>query len=98
MTGPAFAVLGPLEVTVDGTPVKVPGRRERAVLTVLLAAGGDVVSADRLVDEVWGDAAAASSPSSLQVAVSRLRALLEPLRSPREEPRLLVSVGAGYAL
>jgi len=93
-----FTVLGPLGVTVDGRAVTVPGRRERAVLATLLAAAGEPVAADRLVDEVWGAAPGPSAPNSLQVAVSRLRALLEPDRPARAPSSLLTTSARGYAL
>jgi DNA-binding SARP family transcriptional activator len=98
MRGARFFVLGRVALAVDGEDVRIPGRRERAVLASLLAARGQVVSVDRLILDIWGDAAADSAPASLQVAVSRLRALVEPGRAPRSEPRLLVSSGPGYAL
>jgi DNA-binding SARP family transcriptional activator len=91
-------VLGRIAVEVDGIDVRIPGRRERAVLATLLAARRQVVSVDRLIEDVWGDSATPTAPASLHVAVSRLRGLVEPGRAPRSEPRLLVSSGAGYAL
>ena len=98
MSGVRFRVLGGVAVTVDGADVRIPGRRERAVLATLLAARRQVVSVDRLVDDVWSDSATSNPTASLQVAVSRLRSLVEPGRAPREEARVLVSAGAGYAL
>ena len=93
----ALTVLGRVSVRVDGVEQSIRGRRERAVLCVLVSQRGDVVSTDRLVDEVWGTAAAQSSRGSLQVAVSRLRTLLEPDR-PQGGASLLVSRGSGYCL
>src|SRR4051794_8374872 len=93
-----FTVLGPLTVTVDGSTVALPGRRERAVLATLLAASGEPVAADRLVDEVWGAPPRASALNSLQVAVPRLRGLLEPDRPPRQPSTLLTTSPRGYAL
>src|SRR3954449_1609186 len=98
MTGVQFSVLGRVAVTAEGSEVRIPGRRERAVLATLLAARHQVVSVDRLLDDIWGEAATDTAPASLQVAVSRLRGIVEPGRAPRSEPRLLVSSGAGYAL
>jgi DNA-binding SARP family transcriptional activator len=98
MKGARFFVLGRVGVAIDGEDVPIPGRRERAVLASLLAARGQVVSVDRLILDIWGDAAADSAPASLQVAVSRLRAIVEPGRAPRTESRFLVSSGPGYAL
>jgi DNA-binding SARP family transcriptional activator len=93
-----FTVLGRVGATVDDVPVPVPGRRERAVLAVLLAAHGAAVPTERLVHQLWGPDASDGALSSLQVAVSRLRRLLEPDRGARGLPRLLVSLGPGYAL
>lgn len=94
--GMLFTVLGRVGLAIDGDPVPVRGKRERAVLAHLLAARGQVVSVDRFVEDLWGPVDGAQA--SLQVAVSRLRAQIEPDRAPRAAPRLLVSSGTGYAL
>src|SRR5215210_4941714 len=96
--GVEFRILGGVRLSVDGTEVRIRGRRERAVLAVLVAARRRVVPADRLIEDVWGDGRSDSTPGSLQVAVSRLRALLEPERLRGAEPVLLVTTGSGYAL
>ncbi|GGP94590.1 putative ATPase/DNA-binding winged helix-turn-helix (wHTH) protein [Actinomadura coerulea] len=73
-----FGVLGPLEVrTEDGRPVPVPDRKVRALLADLLAHAGRAVSADRLVDDLWGDALPADPPATLRARVSQLRRTLE---------------------
>ena len=94
----SFTVFGAVRACVSGTPRDVPGRRERAVLSVLLARRGEVVTADRLVEEVWGARLPERPRSSLQVAVSRLRAVLEPDRLAGSPAGLLVSSGTGYVL
>lgn len=91
-------MLGPVEADVDGRPVALGGHQQRAVLAMLVAAGGQVVPVDRLVDQLWGDEAPPHPLASLQSYVSRLRRLLEPDRPPRAAARVLVSEGAGYAL
>ena len=93
-----YRVLGPLMVEVDGVRHTVPQRRERLILSLLLAAHGAPVSADRLVAEVWGDEAPPRALASLQVAVSRLRGVLEPDRTARAAARRLVSTAGGYAV
>jgi DNA-binding SARP family transcriptional activator/tetratricopeptide (TPR) repeat protein len=93
-----FTVLGRVGLSLDGVETPVRGRRERAVLATLLAARREVVSVDRLVDNVWGERPPESAVGSLQVAVSRLRSLIETDRTPKATPRLLVSSGPGYAL
>ncbi|MFB9197439.1 BTAD domain-containing putative transcriptional regulator [Actinomadura verrucosospora] len=73
-----FGVLGPLEVrTEDGRPVPVPDRKVRALLADLLAHAGRAVSADRLIDDLWGDALPADPPATLRARVSQLRRTLE---------------------
>src|SRR6476660_3032390 len=61
MSQVAFRVLGPLEATVDGQQVALSGRRERALLGVLLLNAGSVVSIAQLIDGVWGDPAPRSA-------------------------------------
>jgi DNA-binding SARP family transcriptional activator len=71
-------VLGPLEVTDDGgDPVDVGGRQARLVLAALVAAGGRPVSADALIETVWGDRPPATAAGTLQSYVSRLRRALD---------------------
>ncbi|MGI5207813.1 BTAD domain-containing putative transcriptional regulator [Spirillospora sp. CA-108201] len=73
-----FGVLGPLEVrTEDGRAVPVPDRKVRALLADLLAHAGRVVPADRLVDDLWGDALPADPVATLRARVSQLRRTLE---------------------
>lgn len=48
-----ISVLGPMVVSVDGVPVEVDPRRQRAVLARLVLAAGRVVSTDRLVEDLW---------------------------------------------
>jgi predicted ATPase/DNA-binding SARP family transcriptional activator len=71
-----FRVLGPLEVLFDGTPVPLGGPRPRALLGILLANAGTPVSADRLIDQLWGEDPPATARTSLQVHVSGLRKVL----------------------
>lgn len=71
-----FGVLGPLEVTVDGAPVPLPGARTRALLVALLLEPRRVVPASRLVEALWGDDVADTSANALHQLVSRLRSRL----------------------
>ncbi len=99
MTGVSvqYSAFGAMAVAVDGEEVPLTRRRERGVLSVLLAAHGAPVAAERLVAEVWGDEAPGQTLAALQVAVSRLRSQLEPDRKARTGSRL-VSTAAGYSL
>jgi DNA-binding SARP family transcriptional activator len=68
-----FRVLGPLEVVDDGRLVPLDRRRMRALLAFLLLHANELVSADRLIDEVWGPEPPKTAGASLQNYVSRLR-------------------------
>ncbi len=94
MVGVEFAVLGPLEVTAGGRSLGLAGARTRAVLAVLLAHANQVVSADRLIEELWPGQPADRATDSLQVRLSELR---KALRSAGEAGRL-VTRPPGYLL
>jgi DNA-binding SARP family transcriptional activator len=71
-----FRILGPLEVWDEGGEVSPGGRKPRALLTVLLLYANEVVSADRLIDELWGEDSPERADAALRVNVSRLRKAL----------------------
>ena len=71
-----FGILGPLEVWLDGAPVRVGGSRQRALLGLLLCHANRVVSRDQLIEELLGDQPAATTDRILRVQVSRLRKAL----------------------
>ena len=72
-----FGVLGLLEVRGDGGEVvELRGRKVKAVLAMLLLEPGRVVSADHLVEALWGDDPPPSAAATLQVYVSQLRKVL----------------------
>jgi DNA-binding SARP family transcriptional activator len=75
-TGVEFRILGPLEVWREGRLVQVGGAKERALLALLLLQAGEHVSADRLIDELWGESPPATARKSLQVRVAGLRRAL----------------------
>ncbi|HEX2118595.1 MAG TPA: BTAD domain-containing putative transcriptional regulator, partial [Acidimicrobiales bacterium] len=94
-----FGLLGSLAVLDDaGRPLDLGGNQSRMVLAVLLAAGGRVVTAESLVDTLWGENPPASAPGTLQSYVSRLRRELEPGRGRGEDARLLRWEPPGYRL
>jgi DNA-binding SARP family transcriptional activator/pimeloyl-ACP methyl ester carboxylesterase/class 3 adenylate cyclase len=80
-----FSVLGPVEVTAGGRSLAVGGARARAVLAMLVAQPGHVVSADRLAGELWPGHPADKAAASLQVRLSELR---KAFRSAGEDDRL----------
>ena len=52
--GVDYRLLGPLSVVRDGVPVELGAHRQRALLGLLLANAGTVLSTDRILDELWG--------------------------------------------
>jgi DNA-binding SARP family transcriptional activator len=71
-----FRILGPLEVLRDGEPLQLGGVRQRMVLAVLLLHSGEVVSAERVIDEVWDETPPETARNVLQSYVSQLRKAL----------------------
>ncbi|HWM56804.1 MAG TPA: tetratricopeptide repeat protein [Pseudonocardia sp.] len=70
-------VLGVFEASLDGQDVSLGGPRQRAVLARVLVGDGDAVSAEQIVEDVWGErAAGGSSASTVHVYISRLRRAL----------------------
>jgi DNA-binding SARP family transcriptional activator len=71
-----WRILGPLEVWDEGGEVSLGGPKPRALLAVLLLHLNEVVSADRLIDELWGEDSPERATAALRVNVSRLRKAL----------------------
>ena len=68
-----LGVLGPLQVSGPTGDVALTGRNDRVVLTALAAWPNEALSADRLVDALWGERPPRSSSKVLQNVVLRLR-------------------------
>ncbi|MFB9474062.1 BTAD domain-containing putative transcriptional regulator [Nonomuraea salmonea] len=69
-------VLGPLEVTVGGRPVRLTRSRLRTLLVALALSAGKTVSMDRLAEMVWSDEFPANSRRTLQNYAGGLRGAL----------------------
>ena len=68
-----FRVLGPLEVVEDDRSLSLGGSKQRALLATLLLRPNEVVSSERLIDELWGESPPATAAKAIQVYVSALR-------------------------
>jgi DNA-binding SARP family transcriptional activator len=71
-----FRILGPLEVIESGRQLPLGGARQRTLLALLLTRANEVVSSDRLIDELWGARPPTSAANALQYHISRLRKML----------------------
>src|SRR5215510_14347598 len=85
-----FRILGPLQVVRDGEQLVLGAVQQRALLAVLVLHCGEVVSTDRLVDELWGERTPAAAAKTVQVYVSQLRKALGA--------GVIVTQGRGYRL
>jgi len=90
-----FQLLGPFRVLDDdGHELQLGGPKQRSVLAILVLAAGRAVSADRLIDAIWGEHAPHGALASLHVYISTLRRIL---RSGTDE-QMLIRHGQGYEL
>jgi DNA-binding SARP family transcriptional activator len=85
-----YRLLGPVEALADGRQLKLGGPRPRAVLAALLLHAGQIVSRERLIDDVWSENPPDSAANVLQGYVSQLRKELGRDAIATREP--------GYAL
>ena len=93
-----FRLLGPLEAQDGERRVELGRPKQRVLLAVLLVHANQVVSVDRLIEELWGEEPPPQAAASLQTYVSNLRRALEPGRPARAPSRVLVSQPPGYRL
>ena len=88
-----FRLLGPLEIRAGEDWRGIGAPKWRSVLAALLIHPGQIVSADTLINEVWGDAPPARAANLISIYVLRLRRLMDD-----EDSRLLVTRAPGYQL
>ena len=69
-------LLGPVEVRLDNQAIELGPRKQRAVLAMLALQVGRTVSADRLIEGLWGEHPPPSAPKMVQLYISHLRPLL----------------------
>lgn len=86
-----LGVLGPVAVRDDaGAWTEIVGQRPKALLVGLALAAPHAVSAEHLIDEIWGDDPPSGARAALQTLISRVRAAHRGL--------VLESTAAGYRL
>jgi DNA-binding SARP family transcriptional activator/DNA-binding XRE family transcriptional regulator len=96
--GVRIHLLGPLGAWRDGAPVPLGPPKQRAVLCLLALEPNALVHREVIIDVLWPDGPPKTAVNLVQTYVSRLRAALDPVRSPRDEGGLLVSAGTSYRL
>jgi predicted ATPase/DNA-binding SARP family transcriptional activator len=85
-------LLGPVEASLGGRPIALGPPKQRAVLAMLALDLGRTVSADRLLEGLWGERQPATAPKMVQLYVSRLRRALDG------NGARIVTHGKGYEL
>jgi predicted ATPase/DNA-binding SARP family transcriptional activator/class 3 adenylate cyclase len=86
-----YGILGPLVTwSAEGAPVRLASEQQRLLLAVLLVNANHTVSADRLIDELWGEQLPTDPRVALRTQISRLR--------KRLDVGALVTDEAGYHL
>ncbi|GAB3144532.1 AfsR/SARP family transcriptional regulator [Amycolatopsis stemonae] len=88
--GVDLGVLGPFEVRIGGAPRDVGGPRLRALLAVLAAEAGRVVSVRALGRALWGEQPPEHADRTVRTYLSRLRGTVDP--------RLILTRSPGYVL
>ncbi len=87
-------VLGMVEVVgADGETVPLGPPRQRAVFALLLMHAGELVTVDRIIDEIWGDRSPPSARHAVHVYVSDLRKRLNGCAD-----LTITTYGPGYRL
>jgi DNA-binding SARP family transcriptional activator len=71
-----FRLLGPLEARDGGRTLALGGPKQRGVFAMLLLRPNEVVSTDRLIDELWGDRPPKAVKAYIHNCVGRLRRVL----------------------
>lgn len=85
-----------LGFAIDALEVSISARRQRAVLACLALHPGEAVSADRLLEDVWGDDLPDTRARAVAFQISKLRDILEPERVG--EGTVITTSPAGYVL
>jgi DNA-binding SARP family transcriptional activator len=83
-------LLGPFEVRYGSAPVRLGGRKPRALLARLALDANRTVPAERLIEDLWGEDVPGTAAKMVQIHVSQLRKVLPA--------GVLVTRPGGYAL
>ncbi len=83
-------LFGEFEVVKGGVAVPVRGAKQRGLLALLALNRGNPVSADRLIDQIWGDGQTAKPANALQAQIVQLRRTLGA--------SAIITSESGYAL
>ena len=92
-----LCILGPVEIhdELRGRRIAVSGQKQAALLATLIVRANRTVSADRLIEELWGADPPANAANALSAHVKRLRQLIAAAGG---SPDRIVTRAPGYRL
>lgn len=88
-----FRVLGAVEVARENRRLPLESPKQRALLALLLIHPRRALPPDRILSEIWPEAAPASGVKTVRYHISKLRDVLH-----QEDDDILVTIQQGYAL
>ncbi|MFI0897251.1 BTAD domain-containing putative transcriptional regulator [Streptomyces sp. NPDC020983] len=91
-----YRVLGTLQIADGDTYASLSARKIEQLLATLLVKANQVVSQDRIIEELWGNHPPRQATAGLYVYISQLRKLLAPEGGSAAGP--LVTCSPGYLL
>ncbi|MFC7358672.1 BTAD domain-containing putative transcriptional regulator [Nocardioides astragali] len=89
-----FAILGPVEVELDGRAMPTPRAQQRGVLGYLLTHANTSISVLELIDAVWGGAPPATARAQIYTMIANLRRQFRDMG----EPERLQAGQSGYQI
>lgn len=92
-----FSVLGGVRASTQVGPADLHGQVRR-LLGILLAARGQAVATEIIVDRLWNEDAPRTATTAVHVVAGRLRRALEPDLRPGEASNFVVTTPDGYRL
>lgn len=93
-----ISIFGSLRIWRAGHETQVGGPRNRIVLAEIVAAAGNVVSVESIVDALWGENPPTSATNQVHRIVGQLRRTFEPGLSPHAMGRVILAEGKGYRI
>jgi DNA-binding SARP family transcriptional activator/tetratricopeptide (TPR) repeat protein len=87
-----FAVLGAVQVSVEGEPIAPGTRKEHLLLALLLVHVNRTVTVDQMVEALWGDEAPSKPAASIRAYISNIR---RSLAVGDDDPKSVLATEAG---
>ena len=93
-----FKILGQLEVLRAGEGLDVRGPKQRGLLALLLLSANQVVSADRLIEALWGEAPSDKARHNLHANAERLRKGVSSGQDADGPGQVIITRSPGYVI